>query len=154
MLPLGRKNAKKCSECNITCHASCAHLVPDFCGMSMERANQILASLRDIRTQKQRLTQLPKMPSAPAAPDTMYDPMAEQMGRMDIGGRQQQSPPPSGQPYHSPSSPPPGQQPSLSPTSGRMSATYGQEQYPIPAAGHESQPQHPVRLTEPSSRPI
>jgi hypothetical protein len=48
MLPLGRKNARKCSECDITCHANCAHLVPDFCGMSMETANQLLRDLRDI----------------------------------------------------------------------------------------------------------
>ncbi|KAI1945135.1 Serine/threonine kinase [Ophidiomyces ophidiicola] len=45
LLPFGRKNAKKCSECGLTCHAQCAHLVPDFCGMSMEVANQILETL-------------------------------------------------------------------------------------------------------------
>ncbi|OAX84332.1 AGC/PKC protein kinase [Emergomyces africanus] len=45
LLPFGRKNAKKCSECSLTCHAQCAHLVPDFCGMSMEVANQILETL-------------------------------------------------------------------------------------------------------------
>jgi classical protein kinase C len=48
MLPLGRKNARKCSECDVTCHANCAHLVPDFCGMSMETANQLLRDWRDI----------------------------------------------------------------------------------------------------------
>lgn len=52
MLPLGRKNARKCSECDITCHANCAHLVPDFCGMSMETANELLRSWRDINRQK------------------------------------------------------------------------------------------------------
>lgn len=30
------------TECALTCHTSCAHLVPDFCGMSMETANEIL----------------------------------------------------------------------------------------------------------------
>ena len=48
MLPLGRKNARKCSECDITCHANCAHLVPDFCGMSMETASQLLIDWRNI----------------------------------------------------------------------------------------------------------
>src|ERR1700722_10024245 len=48
MLPLGRKNARKCTECDITCHANCAHLVPDFCGMSMETANELLRNWRDI----------------------------------------------------------------------------------------------------------
>ncbi|KAJ5488955.1 Protein kinase C-like [Penicillium diatomitis] len=42
LLPFGRKNAKRCSECDLTCHAHCTHLVPDFCGMSIEVANQIL----------------------------------------------------------------------------------------------------------------
>lgn len=35
-------------ECGLTSHAHCTHLVPDFCGMSMEAANQILETL--IRT--------------------------------------------------------------------------------------------------------
>ncbi|KAJ5098462.1 hypothetical protein N7532_005463 [Penicillium argentinense] len=45
LLPFGRKNAKRCTECGLTCHAHCTHLVPDFCGMSMEAANQILETL-------------------------------------------------------------------------------------------------------------
>ncbi|KAJ5246218.1 C2 calcium/lipid-binding domain CaLB [Penicillium chermesinum] len=45
LLPFGRKNAKKCTECGITCHAECTHLVPDFCGMSMGAANEILKTL-------------------------------------------------------------------------------------------------------------
>ncbi|KAF9534539.1 protein kinase C1 [Crepidotus variabilis] len=49
MLPLGRKNSRKCSECDITCHANCAHFVPDFCGMSMEMANTLLESVNQIR---------------------------------------------------------------------------------------------------------
>lgn len=36
-------------ECGLSCHASCAHLVPDFCGMSMEVANQILDVARQAR---------------------------------------------------------------------------------------------------------
>ena len=46
MLPLGRKQSRKCSECKLTCHANCVHFVPDFCGMSMENANQILAEMK------------------------------------------------------------------------------------------------------------
>ena len=30
------------TECALTCHTSCAHLVPDFCGMSMQTANEII----------------------------------------------------------------------------------------------------------------
>ncbi|TPX14053.1 uncharacterized protein E0L32_000447 [Thyridium curvatum] len=51
LLPFGKKNCRKCSECGLTAHAGCVHLVPDFCGMSMAVANQILEG---IRTQKQR----------------------------------------------------------------------------------------------------
>ncbi|KAJ8606821.1 hypothetical protein MRB53_040688 [Persea americana] len=46
LLPIGRKNAKKCNECGLTCHASCQHLVPDFCGMSMIKANEILETIQ------------------------------------------------------------------------------------------------------------
>ena len=51
ILPFGKKNCRKCSECGLTSHAQCVHLVPDFCGMSMAVANQILEG---IRVQKQR----------------------------------------------------------------------------------------------------
>lgn len=46
MLPLGRRQPRKCTECKLTCHQSCVHLVPDFCGMSPEAANKILAELK------------------------------------------------------------------------------------------------------------
>ncbi|EGO58887.1 hypothetical protein NEUTE1DRAFT_19420, partial [Neurospora tetrasperma FGSC 2508] len=47
MLPIGsKKNSRKCSECALTAHAQCVHLVPDFCGMSMAVANQILEGMR------------------------------------------------------------------------------------------------------------
>ncbi|KAK3677876.1 Serine/threonine kinase [Recurvomyces mirabilis] len=46
MLPLGRKQSRKCSECKLTCHSNCVHFMPDFCGMSMEAANQILAEMK------------------------------------------------------------------------------------------------------------
>lgn len=49
MLPLGRSKARRCTECKLTCHSGCVHLVPDFCGMSMESANQILAELKGMK---------------------------------------------------------------------------------------------------------
>ncbi|KAH5021016.1 protein kinase C [Parastagonospora nodorum] len=49
ILPLGRKQTKKCTECALTCHAHCVHFVPDFCGMSMEAANQILGEIKRTR---------------------------------------------------------------------------------------------------------
>ncbi|CAG8977170.1 hypothetical protein HYALB_00003391 [Hymenoscyphus albidus] len=58
ILPFGKKNCRKCTECQLTCHAGCVHLVPDFCGMSMAVANQILDG---IRTTKRRQTTQPTM---------------------------------------------------------------------------------------------
>ncbi|KAK4049341.1 Serine/threonine kinase [Microbotryomycetes sp. JL221] len=56
VLPLGRKGARKCSEpnCGITAHADCVHLVPDFCGMSMLMANQLLSDIKKIHDSKAR----------------------------------------------------------------------------------------------------
>ncbi|KAJ6512105.1 protein kinase C1 [Mycena vitilis] len=78
MLPLGRKNARKCSECNITCHANCVHLVPDFCGMSMETANILLRDWRDINKSRGDKT------TAPRKQLTMADSTAA-MGNMRLG---------------------------------------------------------------------
>lgn len=36
-------------ECGLSVHQGCAHLVPDFCGMSMEVANQILTVTRETK---------------------------------------------------------------------------------------------------------
>ena len=69
MLPLGRKNARRCTECDITCHANCAHLVPDFCGMSMETANMLLKEAREVsrrkEEQKRRATTQPPPRTSP-----------------------------------------------------------------------------------------
>lgn len=53
ILPWGKQKVRKCSECGVMCHANCAHLVPDFCGMSMEMANQVLKTIQDTQKQKQ-----------------------------------------------------------------------------------------------------
>ncbi|CAO3617229.1 unnamed protein product [Mucor fragilis] len=52
MLPLGSKGAKKCSECGVTCHTKCQHFIPDFCGLSMEMANQMLAEIKAANKRK------------------------------------------------------------------------------------------------------
>ena len=73
MLPLGRKQCRKCTgrltrtllispfltffaECGTTCHVNCIHFVPDFCGMSMESANQILSEIRKTKSRQQTST--------------------------------------------------------------------------------------------------
>ncbi|KLO17260.1 hypothetical protein SCHPADRAFT_846694 [Schizopora paradoxa] len=92
MLPLGRKNAKKCSECGITCHANCAHLVPDFCGMSMETANQLLAEIQKVKasrsaggkTQPQRPAKQHTLMSEPSVPPSPQYPLDQ--GRQSVDG--------------------------------------------------------------------
>ncbi|KAI9803413.1 MAG: Serine/threonine kinase [Piccolia ochrophora] len=96
MLPLGRKNCRKCTECGLTSHAQCLHLVPDFCGMPMEVANQILS---EIRTTKRRQT------------STMSN-MASRTLRPTSG---RPTPPPGGQQYSPPSGQEGLQQASLDP---------------------------------------
>ncbi|KZF19391.1 HR1-domain-containing protein, partial [Xylona heveae TC161] len=92
ILPLGsKKNCRKCTECGLTCHTQCAHLVPDFCGMSMEVANQIL---REIRTTKKRQTT-----------SSMNSVSSMSSRTLRPGGRP--TPPPPSQPSYAP---PPGQE--------------------------------------------
>lgn len=55
MLPLGRKQSQKCTDCKLTCHVGCVHFVPDFCGMTMESANQILAKMKETKTTRSRM---------------------------------------------------------------------------------------------------
>ncbi|GAA6008288.1 hypothetical protein JCM10207_000074 [Rhodosporidiobolus poonsookiae] len=52
VLPLGRKQARKCTECGVTAHTDCMHLVPDFCGMSMEMANKLLSDMKAINSSR------------------------------------------------------------------------------------------------------
>ncbi|KAI9815385.1 MAG: Serine/threonine kinase [Phylliscum demangeonii] len=68
ILPLGRKNCRKCSECGLTCHAQCQHFVPDFCGMSMEVANQILSEIRT--TKRRQITSVSNMSSRNLRPSS------------------------------------------------------------------------------------
>ncbi|KAF2266786.1 kinase C-like protein [Lojkania enalia] len=82
ILPLGRKQSKKCSECGLTCHANCVHFVPDFCGMSMEVANQILMEIKRTRrgqsasgsTMTHRTLRDQSKPTPPPGPQTSYPP--------------------------------------------------------------------------------
>ncbi|KAI9741436.1 MAG: Serine/threonine kinase [Claussenomyces sp. TS43310] len=67
MLPFGKKNCRKCTECGLTCHAQCVHLVPDFCGMNMTTASVILEGMRK---QKRRAAQPSSMSGRTLRPTT------------------------------------------------------------------------------------
>lgn len=168
MLPLGRKNARRCTECDITCHANCAHLVPDFCGMSMETANILLRDWKDInRARGDRRQQQQKPAYAPpsqwsGAPPQIESPMEQissDMDRMQLGGNEPPPPPkPADYPYarQSPQLPakdlrqdsrmaPPMQQaPSPYPPSTPSSAAR-----PLPT-GPSGRPAFPTEPTQPS----
>ncbi|KAI0392967.1 hypothetical protein F5Y17DRAFT_330193 [Xylariaceae sp. FL0594] len=58
ILPFGKKNCRRCSECGLTAHANCVHLVPDFCGMTMVMANQILEATRANKHRQTKPTSL------------------------------------------------------------------------------------------------
>ncbi|KAI8973365.1 hypothetical protein BDF20DRAFT_837315 [Mycotypha africana] len=71
MLPLGLKGAQKCAECNVVCHTKCAPLVPDFCGMTMEKANLMLSEMK--AANKRRTFHSDSLP--PFLPDNHQKPL-------------------------------------------------------------------------------
>ncbi|KAF2833170.1 hypothetical protein CC86DRAFT_5850 [Ophiobolus disseminans] len=106
ILPLGRKQTKKCTECDLTCHAHCVHFVPDFCGMSMEVANQILMEIKRTRrgqsasgttsNMSQRTLRQPQ-PAKPLPPTQQQyapPPGQDDPNRYSYGKDQPTSPPP------------------------------------------------------------
>jgi classical protein kinase C len=101
ILPLGRKQSKKCSECGLTCHANCVHFVPDFCGMSMEAANKILAEIKVATKNQSKLkpTLRGNQPSRPTPPPSQspYPPPPGQEGQAQSDrysyGKEPQYPP-------------------------------------------------------------
>lgn len=106
-------NTKFIAECALTCHQQCAHLVPDFCGMSMIVANEILETIQ--RTKNHNKTssitsttsglsgktlrpdsRRPGLPSiASSGPSPPYDVGASAPSRpnYDMGGLDQQQKP-------------------------------------------------------------
>ncbi|KAI8145862.1 kinase-like domain-containing protein [Fennellomyces sp. T-0311] len=138
MLPLGSRGAKKCSECDITCHTKCAHLVPDFCGLSMELANQMLAEMKAAKRKtldtgptmstssslKPHHTprpddqmSVPDRSSSGSLPSTVSDSVSSQFSQLSLQQPMQQSP----QPQHLPPSSPSMNRPMAPPSPGSMS---------------------------------
>jgi len=133
MLPLGRKNARKCSECGITCHATCTHFVPDFCGMTMETANALLANIRDIKRSHQNKRSITSPPNKPThgqyeEPYQQDPPLQQRMDGLDLN--RGDYPPP--QPYQQPAVAPPERQQTQTPVGmyELSDALYTQPQQP------------------------
>lgn len=90
ILPLGKKTMRKCTECGVTSHAQCVHLVPDFCGMSMEMANNILRTIRDTKYRQQHRApgSAPSMASSSTTltGSTLTAPQQQQQGQIAAAG--------------------------------------------------------------------
>ncbi len=166
ILPLGRKGARKCSECDVTCHTDCAHLVPDLCKMSVEVANQMLQEIDYINRSKQSAKVQPPqgaLPLTTSAPqsnrpqppafDEGVSNLQNQTSQMRIGDSYgappppppqiQQSLPPQQQQAQYPQ--PPGQQPYGRSTfdpygQGRPEGTAGGPPRPLPTQPQVSLP--------------
>jgi len=83
MLPIGsKKNSRRCVECGLTAHTQCIHLVPDFCGMPMSVANQILEGIRTTKRNRaekaasmsERTLRASGKPAGSPQPGTGYPP--------------------------------------------------------------------------------
>ncbi|KAG2218106.1 hypothetical protein INT45_000029 [Circinella minor] len=60
ILPLGYRGAKKCTECGIICHSSCKVFVPDFCGITLDRAYEMWKQYKNTNDRR-RSSQLDKI---------------------------------------------------------------------------------------------
>jgi hypothetical protein len=119
ILPLGRKQTKRCNgtwalrsfmssstdvalECGLTCHAHCVHFVPDFCGMSMEAANQILMEIKRTRGSvpmtKRELRKPQQAKPLPATQQPFSPPPGQDDPNRYSYGKDQPSSPPPGPP--------------------------------------------------------
>ncbi|CAO3593534.1 unnamed protein product [Absidia cylindrospora] len=149
MLPLGSRNARKCSECGITCHAKCAHLVPDFCGLSMKMANQMLA---EIKAAKRKTLETPTSSTSKPKPkpETSSSDLSPQFSQMQVSP--QPLPPPKTPPsLHQPAPPMQQQQHGGSPTMSPHPQQQQQQRPVIPGpppmvpmhgAGQQHPPHH------------
>lgn len=79
ILPWGKQKVRKCTECGIMCHADCAHLVPDFCGMSMEMANKILRTIQDTQRDQEKRKRLPPPSHTPVSRGTSQERVRNKM---------------------------------------------------------------------------
>lgn len=56
MLPLGKKQVMRCTECKdppVVCHEGCMPLIPNLCGMSMEVAFSMMEAINQAERRKQ-----------------------------------------------------------------------------------------------------
>ncbi|KAI9255992.1 kinase-like domain-containing protein [Sporodiniella umbellata] len=168
MLPLGSRGAKKCSECDITAHTRCERRVPDFCGLSMEMANQMLAEIKaaakrkTLETKNNRISKTEKIEEPEVSEE---ESISNQLSQVSV---EDQSPiPPPKSPIVVPQTPPNmynGIQQPASPQTAQIYPVSSQHPYPpqsysqqqpggMPQPGRMPQQQRPPTLPPHSQMP-
>ncbi|KAF2447638.1 calcium-independent protein kinase C [Karstenula rhodostoma CBS 690.94] len=169
VLPLGRKQAQKCSECGLTCHVGCVHFVPDFCGMSMRKANEILKEIKKAKRTQSATTPgglsdktLRKNPARPAPAPALAPapgPGPQPQFQPPPGQEQPPQPPqPDRYSYGKDSRPqyPPGQQ-SYAPSTTSVEAartSYGSGSTPTPTSPTSQRPSSGPRSHSQQTAPV
>ncbi|KAL7749679.1 Serine/threonine kinase [Sorochytrium milnesiophthora] len=59
MVQLGKK-IYRCTDCHLTAHKACSLLVPNFCGMSMKMANQMIQEIKAANELRKRAIEMQK----------------------------------------------------------------------------------------------
>ncbi|TPX32251.1 hypothetical protein SmJEL517_g04588 [Synchytrium microbalum] len=54
LLPLGRNQARRCSECKLQYHRECESVVPNYCGMTVSTLNQMLGAIEGADAMKRQ----------------------------------------------------------------------------------------------------
>lgn len=155
-------------ECDITCHTKCQHFVPDFCGLSMEMANQMLAEIKAAKRKTLETgpsTSSASKPTPPrpddqgslpelstgGSPSTPTESISTQLSQLSLQQQQQQTSPqqqpqpPMHQqmpPQHvqQPRPPVQQQQPGMSPGRMNMPQPPPPHMVPVPGPGQPYQP--------------
>lgn len=140
-------------ECGITCHTKCQHFIPDFCGLSMEMANQMLSEIKAANKRKTLDgTSTSSKPNRLSKHDDESSTLADHMSQMSVNTQKplpnphlihQQQKQQQQQQQHipQPSSPVGRVQPSLPPVVPPHNQPYQPQQYPIQSNDPRYQPQ-------------
>ncbi|KAG2233150.1 hypothetical protein INT48_001643 [Thamnidium elegans] len=167
MLPLGSRGSKKCSECSVTAHTRCEAQVPDFCGLSMEMANQMLAEIKaaakrktlESKSSSTRISKHDKvemtldgpLPAIPQQTQSIEDELSSQLSSSVISTPQKS-------PVVVPQTPPAmyNNNPMNQNTNTSNQPYYSQPSNSIPPVSYspyQAQPQHPQMMGRPQPNP-
>ncbi|KAJ3282065.1 Serine/threonine kinase, partial [Blyttiomyces sp. JEL0837] len=94
MLPLGKRQSQRCTECGLTAHKECTHLVPNFCGLSpalidqmksaIDQAEKLRKEKEVMRAEQERMKQEAMRAAAAQAQAAQAAAISQQI--MPVGG--------------------------------------------------------------------